>query len=556
MRSQPPARQVRIRKLAKTFPQQVLREDQIESEYHGLQNQFNVETGVEKSEEKEYHLQAALAASSGAGDKEEIPAPPAQESADIDYDALYSSVFEKPATYIRFSQTVEECTGCQYNMSTEDDEFLKPYNSKRPANSKCSEDLFERIMQLFEDITASESPRSSIDGFVPPFETMIPTLKQALDEKRQVLARDIYPHWRSRREAAGSHPIQPVLKAESNPQNPEKDDVDPYVCFRFRDMRQARKTRARDLQSSEKLKKLRRELEEGRQLILLAHQRELLKREYLKVERSIFEQRATVKEAKVRLGIKTDDEDLINQRPQKRKLADFAGLQRPPSSLRLSGRHDGRPLDDLVQLSDLTAQKENNLRIEVEERAKMHRQRNINHVDLTREPLSPTHGQGLETGFRPATAQYQYLMTPPSSVTSETFDQASPGQEKTDPFTFRYSSPPEEDENRGQPAYRRRIGRCGRLWIDRRGMSAAPREADFDTSDRWKYDQDDDDEQPVYELDPYDVKALRFRATIPFPNHLLPQRTRPDDRSSQLSRPGATSPINARAIASTQQAQA
>jgi enhancer of polycomb-like protein len=39
--------------LAKTTFQQVLREDQIESaEYNSLQNQYNVETGVEKSEEK------------------------------------------------------------------------------------------------------------------------------------------------------------------------------------------------------------------------------------------------------------------------------------------------------------------------------------------------------------------------------------------------------------------------------------------------------------------------------------------------------------------------
>ncbi len=53
MRSQAPARQVRIRKLAKTTPQPVLREDQIDaSEYSSLQNQYNVETGVEKSEEK------------------------------------------------------------------------------------------------------------------------------------------------------------------------------------------------------------------------------------------------------------------------------------------------------------------------------------------------------------------------------------------------------------------------------------------------------------------------------------------------------------------------
>jgi enhancer of polycomb-like protein len=455
-------------------------------------------------------------------------------------------------------------------MSTEDDEFLTTYNQKRAATSKCSEDVFERIMEILEVTAARETPHSSIDGFVLPFETMIPSLKQSLNEKSQVFARDIYAHWRSRREAAGNHSIQPALKAESEPANPEKDDADPYVCFRFRDMRQARKTRARDLQSSEKLKRLRKELEEGRQLISLAHQRELLKREYLKIERNIFEQRATVKEAKVRLGIKTDDEDLINQRvrglsyivtlhtyeqqPQKRKLADFAGLQRPPSSLRLSGRHDGRPLDDLVQLSDLIAQKENTLRIEIEDKARQHRQWNSGHVDLTREPLSPAHGQGSET-FRPATAQYQYLMTPPSSVTSETFDQPSPTQEKPEHFTFRYSSPPEEDESRGQPAYRRRIGRCGRLWIDRRGMSAAPKETEPSSSDRWKYDQDDDDEQPVYEMDPYDVKALRFRATIPFPNHLLPQRTRSDDRLAQSVRLGGSSPTTVRVVAATQQAQ-
>lgn len=515
-------------------------------------------------------MQAALAASSGAGDKEEIPAPPAQETADIDYDALYSSIFEKPATYIRFSQTVEECTGCQYNMSTEDDEFLKSYNQKRAANSKCSEDAFERIMDVLESTAKAQTPHSSIDGFVLPFETMVPSLKQVLDEKTQAFARDIYAHWRTRREAAANHPIQPCLKEEEGIQ--EKDDADPYVCFRFRDMRQPRKTRARDLQSSEKLKRLRKELEEGRQLIVAAHQRELLKREYLKVERSIFDQRATVKEAKVRLGIKTDDEDLINQRvrrrslqppidtnkqqPQKRKLADFSGLQRPPSSLRLSSRHDGRPLDDLIQLSDLIAQKENTLRIEIEDKAKLHRHWNSNHVDLTREPLSPAYGQGTETGFRPATAQYQYLMTPPSSVTSETFDHPSPPQDKPEPFTFRYSSPPEEDDSRGQPAYRRRIGRCGRLWIDRRGMSAGPKEAESETSDRWKYDQDDDDEQAVYERDPYDVNALRFRATIPFPNHLVPQRIRSDERPAPPSRPGGSSPISVRTIATSQQAQA
>jgi enhancer of polycomb-like protein len=52
MRSQAPARAVRVRKLNKSTLQQVLREDQIESaEFDSLQNQYHVETGVERSEE-------------------------------------------------------------------------------------------------------------------------------------------------------------------------------------------------------------------------------------------------------------------------------------------------------------------------------------------------------------------------------------------------------------------------------------------------------------------------------------------------------------------------
>lgn len=236
-------------------------------------------------------------------------------------------------------------------------------------------------------------------------------------------------------------------------------------------------------------------------------------------------------------------------------MPDFTQLQRPPGQqLRMPGRSDGRALEaDLIQLSDLVAQKENLLQIEIEEKAEQHRKWNSGHVDLTREPLSPVHGQGPETGFRPATAQYQYLMTPPSSVTSDSFDQPSPSREILEPSTFRYSSPPGEEDSRGQPAYRRRIGRCGRLWIDRRGMPFAAKAADSSGSDRWKYDQDDDDEQPVYEMDPYDTKALRFRATIPFPPHLFPQRTRPEDKGQVVVRATGPSPNQNRIASSSQQ---
>jgi enhancer of polycomb-like protein len=64
----------------------------------------------------------------------------------------------------------------------------------------------------------------------------------------------------------------------------------------------------------DKLKKLRKEIEDGRLLIAMALQREHTKREMLIADRNIFQMRAEVKRNKIKLGIKTDDEDLINQK--------------------------------------------------------------------------------------------------------------------------------------------------------------------------------------------------------------------------------------------------
>lgn len=456
-------------------------------------------------------------------------------------------------------------------MTTEDDAFLTVYNQKRPTGGKCSEDDFEKIMEVFEETAENQAPFASVDNTVIPFETMNSFLKQQVSPKLHAFAKDIYEFWKSRRQDTGNKPLQPSLKFETHQDN---DDGDPYVCFRRREVRQTRKTRARDTQSADRLRKLRKELEEARGLVQLASLRETTKRDVLAADRTVFDQRAKLKDAKVRLGIKTDDEDLINQKvcwalrhfdgtmtnryqPQKRKLSEFPPMQRGVGApMRLPGRSDGRPLDaDLIQLKEVLDQKETLLRQEIEAKSEQHRKWNENFTDLTREPLSPVHGNNPDRGFRSVITSWQ-LLTPPSSVTSDSFDQPSSPKEKPEPITFRYNSP-EEDEPRGQPAYRRRIGRCGRLWIDRRGMSSAARGSDDDiVSDRWKYDQDDDDEQPVYEMDPYDTKALRFRATIPLPAHLLPQNQRPRQDNALPARTNSVHPTNNRNIAAAPQQSA
>ena len=416
-------------------------------------------------------------------------------------------------------------------------------------------------MEIFEE---TQPEYAAIDQTLYPFETMRQALKQnQMDDKLLVIAKDFYEFWKKRRQENGNHPLQPELKSETQPDN---DDGDPYVCFRRREVRQTRKTRARDVQSTEKLKRLRKELEEGRSIVKLVLNREQAKRELMKTDKEVFDTRGELKAIKFKTGIKADDEELlVNQKvcvlrtvygvmtdkpqPQRRRPSEFPGFSRQPTNqLRIPPRADGRALDaDLILLSDVKAQKENILLLDIQEKSKQHEIWNSGFEDLTREPLSPIH-QGSQTGFRPATAQYQ-LLTPPSSVTSESFDHPSPGQDKSEPFTFRYGSPSEEDEPRSRPAYRRRIGRCGRLWIDRRGMR--PKKANDAISDRWKYDSEDDEEQPVYEMDPYDTKALRFRATIPFPQHLIPQRVRQE--SLQQARANGPSPPNNRSITAAPQ---
>ena len=253
-------------------------------------------------------MQVALQGTATASVKE-IPVPPPMES-DINYDALHSRKFQQPVNYIRFSQTVEECIGCQYDMTEEDDEFLKAYNKKRPASGQLSEDEFEQIMEVYEDTASVATPYASVDKTIVPYDHMVGGLHELQLPKVMHHAKEIYEYWKRRRMDVGGT-LHPSLKFETHQ---ETDEMDPFVCFRRREVRQTRKTRARDIQSADKLKKLRRELEDGRQLVMLSHEREVAKRELLLTDRAVYEQRAKLKLMKIRLGIRTDDEDLVHQK--------------------------------------------------------------------------------------------------------------------------------------------------------------------------------------------------------------------------------------------------
>lgn len=175
---------------------------------------------------------------------------------------------------------------------------------------------------------------------------------------------------------------------------------------------------------------------------------------------------------------------------------------------------------DLLSLKEVLADSEKQLQAEIELRISQHQKRSQGYVDMTREPLTPSSEKNTTSNFRTATTEY--LPTPPASVSSEpTGDNVvqtdSSHSAKDDIVTVRYASPSYDGHYGTQPSFRRRIGRGGRLIIDRRGMHIQSEERRNDiVADRMKFDteDDEDDEIPVYEVDPYDVKAMRFRAKI------------------------------------------
>ncbi|KAJ6150141.1 hypothetical protein N7471_001340 [Penicillium samsonianum] len=501
----------RPKKLTSKASIPVVRESEIDAIDDEIQSSLQqIETGVEKAEESEIHLQRAInATAQGKVNEAHIPTPETILS-NLQYDELYPPIFSQPATYIRFSSTVEDCCGCPYNMTEEDDVFLKIMNQKRdPSAGRCTEDIFEEVMNFFEETAQMKQPYASIDN--PPvlsFAEMQDMIDARLEDPMKMFAKEIYEHWKSRRMSVQNNALVPQLKFETGQ---DTDDSDPFVCFRRREVRQIRKTRGRDAQSAEKLRRLRKELEDARELVALVRQREVARKEMLSTERQLFKQRAEVKEMKRKLNIKDDDEDLINQKPKKRVLD--MPPQRPNAPQLRMPLKAGQGAEDLQLLEDVQAEKENEILRDIKQNITKHIKWNEGYVDHTRAPLSPSPERTFDLAtFRPAfTAQ---LPTPPSSESSGEMDTSL---DATSPLFSRdklVGSHAMElhDEPHRMPSFRRRVGRGGRLMIDRRNMGARKVEMDPIKADRFKFDQEDSDEEHDYDTDAYSIQIMQHRA--------------------------------------------
>ena len=199
------------------------------------------------------------------------------------------------------------------------------------------------------------------------------------------------------------------------------------------------------------------------------------------------------------------------------------------SQSRQPQKADGRSVEsDLLTLQDFLELREAQIQKDIDMRVAHHKKWNEGWVDLTRAPLTPPLDMNSGSSFRTATTEY--LPTPPASASSEHVGDASADVQhtkrpKVDPVPVRYASPSYDGPWQSQTSFRRRIGRGGRLMIDRRGMRLRSKDEldglDDIVVDRFKYDRDDDDddEVPTYVIDPNDFSSMRYRARI---NHPAP----------------------------------
>ena len=191
----------------------------------------------------------------------------------------------------------------------------------------------------------------------------------------------------------------------------------------------------------------------------------------------------------------------------------------------------------MVLLQDVLNDHERYISEQIDLKIAQHKQWNLGFVDMTKEPLTPPLETGSGLKFR--TAITEYLPTPPASISSEHSGDALASLgglnvDTSDSVAVRYASPSYDGSCKSQPSFRRRYGRGGRLWIDRRGERLPPKQmVSPSASDGFNFDDndDDDDEAPVYFHDPFCAASMEFRAKI-FPPQ--PSQAHVQQRRAQI----------------------
>ncbi|KAG8215759.1 enhancer of polycomb-like-domain-containing protein [Butyriboletus roseoflavus] len=510
-----------------------------------------------------------------------IPTPDSTGLVD-NYAELYpSNRWTQPDAYVRSSETVEEALSSglidsfTYYMDERDKEWLDRNNEeargegtsvqgavstsgatirscpqrsakakgKEPESAQAvaiTEDEFELVMGIFEKVTHDKTeflhhglgsgmtfppfsdyqdifstplPPSVFASFIAPF--WIPPPVHLLR-----LAKVIYPYWRERRIERGGHRIIPTLNFD------EADVInESYICFRRREIKSVRKTRASQATSSDKLLRLQSELAQSLELAKTLLTRENLKKENAQQVVQVWEKRLEFAELKRKfpaLGTK-EDEELLHEKERVTKKPRVESTNRI-TGLKIRTRESGDSGTPSLQTEAAIRPRERLTLINaaIERDLTRRKERDHGYEDIIENPY--------QRPSLPYTRRY-WKAIPPSARSSK-------------------SSSPDTDVERGIEHLRylrRRVTRSGNTMVDRRdafsrrhGFSPTTNqphrsfgrrlEEGLDENDedmrrlreRWRFDEDDDplvapegiDEQDRVLVDDFSPKHLRHLMTL------------------------------------------
>ncbi|XP_033127294.1 enhancer of polycomb homolog 1-like [Anneissia japonica] len=234
-------------------------------------------SGMEKEEESEHHLQRAISAQQvyGSANHLVIPTPDCKFINKENYEQVYEGTFKQPRQYIHVQTFGMEQETPDYDMDSDDEEWVK----KQAKTFDITSHQFEEMMDRLEKGSG---------------QTVV-NLKEAklLLKEDDDLIIAVYDYWLNKRLSTG-HGLIPTVKQEKRDGSTTSN---PYVAFRRRtEKMQTRKNRKNDEASYEKMLKLRRDLNRAVTLLEMVKRREKYKKEKLHLTIEVFEKRYTTQD--------------------------------------------------------------------------------------------------------------------------------------------------------------------------------------------------------------------------------------------------------------------
>ncbi|KGG51503.1 hypothetical protein DI09_33p200 [Mitosporidium daphniae] len=177
---------------------------------------------------------------------------------------------------------------------------------------------FEKVMWVIESIALVFGHDGVVNSNFLTTKQAVVFIDRWLDPSELKIALSyqsaIFEHWKKTRAAISPSlvvPLLPTLKLEdqqgkignSSSSGSANSNIDPYVCFRRREIRQPRKTRRADLEALTKLSRLQEQFEDLLLLLRISLQRDQLKKSLLLEGTLVFGNTFTLESLKSKYGI-------------------------------------------------------------------------------------------------------------------------------------------------------------------------------------------------------------------------------------------------------------